>query len=257
MSMKPALAVIAGMALGCSHPSDLLDLCDGSDDDGDGTIDEGIGTAIGCQDEQMCVEGRCRWVCGDGVCNPNEDCRCEDCGPCATCGDGMCNGAESCLSCEEDCRACEDLCQPCPPLSINVCGGPLPCMQRPCDGSWTCATRELVDTCGEVAGETCGGRAAWEECAVDEDCASRLRCSVQTGVTRCVLFPINGSEESCPSDIVCPPPPRFGDSRDDGLRVRCEAHFSEGPLTYDYYCVLRCTDFCPYDMICSDGVCTD
>lgn len=44
--------------------------------------------------------------CGNGLCDPTEDCRSceEDCGRC--CGNGLCDDHETCRSCEKDCKKC-------------------------------------------------------------------------------------------------------------------------------------------------------
>ncbi len=47
-------------------------------------------------------------TCGDGTCNPQEDCgSCPgDCGICTTCGNGTCEAGETCANCATDCGAC-------------------------------------------------------------------------------------------------------------------------------------------------------
>jgi hypothetical protein len=50
------------------------------------------------------------WMCGDGYCDPPEDCSTcsEDCGICVYCGNGICEPewGESCFTCPEDCGVC-------------------------------------------------------------------------------------------------------------------------------------------------------
>jgi hypothetical protein len=48
----------------------------------------------------------CGDCCGDGRCAPPEDCRScpSDCGSC--CGDGRCAPPEDCRSCDRDCGRC-------------------------------------------------------------------------------------------------------------------------------------------------------
>lgn len=45
-------------------------------------------------------------TCGDGQCQPPEDCRScpQDCGGC--CGDSRCDPPEDCRSCPQDCGPC-------------------------------------------------------------------------------------------------------------------------------------------------------
>jgi uncharacterized repeat protein (TIGR03806 family) len=47
-------------------------------------------------------------TCGDGTCNPQEDCgSCSsDCGICTTCGNATCEAGETCSNCATDCGAC-------------------------------------------------------------------------------------------------------------------------------------------------------
>ena len=47
-------------------------------------------------------------TCGDGTCNPQEDCTScvSDCGVCTNCGNGTCETGETCTSCASDCGAC-------------------------------------------------------------------------------------------------------------------------------------------------------
>ena len=47
-----------------------------------------------------------RGSCGDGQCNPPEDCRScsSDCGSC--CGNHRCDNGEDCRSCSQDCGNC-------------------------------------------------------------------------------------------------------------------------------------------------------
>ena len=51
--------------------------------------------------------GVCQY-CGDGVCDPTEDCGLcpEDCGACLYCGDGLCTAGEDCFNCAGDCGTC-------------------------------------------------------------------------------------------------------------------------------------------------------
>ncbi len=46
--------------------------------------------------------------CGDGTCNPQEDCGscASDCGSCGSCGNGTCEAGETCSNCSTDCGAC-------------------------------------------------------------------------------------------------------------------------------------------------------
>lgn len=123
--------------------------------------------------------------CGDGICQPQEDCEsCEsDCGGCGEsfCGDGTCEeGIEDCDSCDADCGSCE-----------SNCGDGI------CD-----PVTESCESCDQDCGDcspTCGDAS----CDTDaEDCAS---CPSDCGA--CGSFCGDGVCDSaledcdnCPSD---------------------------------------------------------
>jgi subtilisin family serine protease len=85
-------------------------------------------------------------VCGDSVCNGDEDCgTCKlDCGACPVCGDLECNEDENCDTCEFDCGEC------------STCG------DGKCDGDENCGT--CIGDCG--ACPVCGDG----ECNEDKIC---------------------------------------------------------------------------------------
>ncbi|MEM1180116.1 MAG: hypothetical protein AAGM22_17370 [Acidobacteriota bacterium] len=91
------------------------EVIDGSGGGGIGGVGGGVlcnGGGLGpCCGDGICEPGEnclldCA-VCGDGVCSSNEDCsNCSlDCGGCPRCGDGICNGLETCANCS-DCSTC-------------------------------------------------------------------------------------------------------------------------------------------------------
>jgi hypothetical protein len=70
-----------------------------------------------CQPEEDCTGcpsdcGDCPESCGNGTCEVYEDCEtCSvDCGTCWWCGDGYCDMDEDCSTCAEDCGSCPFLC---------------------------------------------------------------------------------------------------------------------------------------------------
>jgi hypothetical protein len=109
-------------------------LC-GPQDCGDGT----------CQPEEDCANcpgdcGACPNLCGDGTCQPQENCRscAADCGLC--CGNGLCEADEDCTSCAADCGQCPLLC------GDGICEQVLGETCQNCHKDCTCGG----DTCAQV-----------------------------------------------------------------------------------------------------------
>lgn len=86
----------------------------------------------------------CPAECGDGACQPSEDCdTCpEDCGPCGVCGDGNCGPGEDCENCEQDCG-------PCPVCGDEICEEGEDCEtcpeDCPCEEGEVCVDGECVN----------------------------------------------------------------------------------------------------------------
>ena len=195
------------------------------DSDGDGAGDAcdtptnpvcGDGVCNGDEDPVSCPAD-CPDVCGDGLCSGAEDtatCS-EDCG--SLCGDGVCNGSEDPASCAAD---CPDVC------GDGVCSGgetpiscsadcPYVCGDGLCSGAedpLSCAA-DCPDVCGDGL---CSGAEDPISCSADcpdvcgdglctglEDTAS---CSEDCG-SLCGDGVCNGGEDaqSCPDDcaIAC------------------------------------------------------
>ncbi len=151
--------------------------------------------------------------CGDGSCDPPENCGAcpDDCGACPEdpCGDQTCDGAkgESCATCPKDCGACptcgdqvcdapEETCGGCP----QDCGAcPPACPDGACNGDETCQTCEA--DCGPCAPACPDGF-----CNGDETCGTCPKdcgpCPPACGDGEC-----NGTEtcKDCPGDCgECP-----------------------------------------------------
>jgi hypothetical protein len=86
--------------------------CTASQTDVQLTAGEPIGIAVtgdaGASGDFELAITRLPAVCGNGICEANEQCdECTaDCGACPYCGDGTCDAGESCDSCSSDCGAC-------------------------------------------------------------------------------------------------------------------------------------------------------
>jgi hypothetical protein len=264
---------------GCSTPSGLLDPCDGTDDDGDGIVDEGVGAEIGCASRGVCVDGLCTGVCGDFFCDTDSgencsacamDCgacpRCgdgtclglescsscpADCGACPSCGDGTCNGSETCTTCRDDCGLCPGECSACG--DGFTCASGLECGSRLCDGAEACYGTGAGATCPEVDGDPCGSVSAYARCTSTTQCGPRMQC----WDGHCT--PIGSGGAGIPSlcedpgaGVFCPPAP----SSPAGLSIGCIVEDVGPTRCCRYRCLLRCTGSCPYGMTCVEGTCS-
>lgn len=164
-------------------------------------------------------------VCGDGVCNPGEDCtNCTvDCPGC--CGNGICDGIEDCVECESDCGSC---------TQSNGCTVSL---DPGCAG---CGCEACVQTIDPWCVLT-----AWDQDCVNE-CKGKcgFNCDGVSGGTGCFENTAKGCGGCACSACVC--------WWDDFC---CN-------FAWDAGCVARChSDVCGYDCAgatptCGDGVCT-
>lgn len=275
-SLLALASVGCAVAGGCAPGREgLLDPCDGVDGDGDGTVDEGSGEAIGCHLREVCVAGACSppcgdgfcddqeycWscaadcgacpACGDGTCDPGEDCAtcAADCGACPACGDGACNGAETCSTCRDDCGLCPGECTQCG--DGFSCPGGLVCGTRICDGVEACYRTAADATCPEVDGEPCPSVPAYAPCTSDAQCGAFMGCHnghCTPADRHGAAFPsmCTGTDGA---DVFCPPAP----SSPAGLSAEC---VDIGGIRCCYViCRLRCTGACPYGMTCTSGWC--
>lgn len=153
-------ACIAVVAAGCSRSDIDLGASPGDDS--------------GSVSDVMVPEGSPGPKCGNGTCDPNENCsNCAlDCGVCPSCGNGKCDENETCSSCPQDCGQCascgdgkcekpQENCQTCAP-DCGVCPG---CGDGVCTApNETCFT--CPSDCGKCMG--CGDGV----CSGNETCAS-------------------------------------------------------------------------------------
>ncbi|TNE51440.1 MAG: matrixin family metalloprotease [Deltaproteobacteria bacterium] len=167
---------------------------------GDGTCNEKGGeTCETCPKDcgcglRKCFQGKCVGTCGDGTCDPSEncstclDCKCpegEECarGACRTyCGNGTCDKNETCATCILDCGC------PGKQRCINaVCVGG--CGDGTCDPNENCIT--CKDDCGCAQNKVCV-QGKCEDPSTQTDCGNGT-CDVTKG---------EGCD-NCPKDCVC------------------------------------------------------
>ncbi len=151
-------------------------------------------------------------TCGNGTCDPGEDCAtCADCGSCpASCGDGLCSAFESCGSCPIDCGPCaacgNGICEY---FAGEVCGGCMAdcgscgptCGDGVCSGTETCSDCPTdCGPCAKVCGDGMCDVYRGESCAsCSADCGT---CASSCGDARCTA---NESTCTCASDCgACP-----------------------------------------------------
>jgi len=193
------------------------------------TCDDDCGSCAGtCGDAECSLAENCTtcstrdcgacptWRCGNGVCDPTEDCAAcaSDCGACAaTCGDGDCERGESCTSCV-DCALvpgalCGAACDP--GAATPSCSGNYACVPTNAgqlftaalaDGNAVCATGCTSDAqCGGGRCLPLTGLATSGVCGAA--CApGAVGCS--DGAT-CVPSPTDSDKGVCIADGVCNP----------------------------------------------------
>ncbi len=165
--------------------------------------DDGCGGSCGsCPEGMVCNQGWCELeiTCGNGTCDPLEDCQtCPcDCGPC--CGNGTCQPLlnEDCQSCPQDCGPCcgDAVCEPTHGEDCTVC--PQDCGD--CCGNGTCQPllSEDCQSCPQDCGECCGDGAC--EPSHGEDCVVCPQdCGACCGDGLCDAGKGEGCD-SCPED---------------------------------------------------------
>jgi hypothetical protein len=199
---------------------DGFDACDGNDLGGATCADQGCsgGTPVctsGCQLDYSTCTG-CIF-CGNGTCEPGEDCTScpADCpsstGP--TCGNGVCEASdgEDCVNCALDCRGK----QTGKPSNRYCCGagggeGPVGCEDSRCNqDEWICTDSPAESTCcGDLV---CNGDESSASCELD--CGPAPFC----GDGSC-----DASEDSCTCAADCGGPPGNELSCSDGADEDCD-----------------------------------
>ena len=264
-SIYPYLDLIdqAIMDSGTCVPSGV-EVCDGRDNDCNGTVDEGC-TAIGgtCTTSDTCVGGRCEATVAGQICTQ----ACDSVTPYLGCPPGLyCSGATGCegrcvpgtagttaydAACTTD-TDCGTL------LCVDPGDGNRRCL-APCRGdAGECVTGEAcaagAGACGacvpaEIVAST---RGLGEPCTTDPECLS-ARCLTDAGLSYC--------SRTCADDAACGAGYRC---LADGLCHRGAAEATGGPCRTDENCIAPgacavrgterwCTVTCATDTECPTG----
>lgn len=185
-----------------------------------------------------CLEGERCPVCGDGLCDPDENLWCpQDCES-TFCGDWVCNGLEDCSSCPGDCGSCapivcsNGLCEAgetCSNCAAD-CGS---CPANPVCGNTLCETGESCSSCAGDCGAcpepACGNLV----CEEGESCSS---CSEDCGTC---------GDGGGGGGTTCNPPQACGPTCQNFI---CEAGESCSSCAFD-------CGSCPFQPVCGDSVC--
>lgn len=177
----------------CDAQVPAQEVCNGVDDDCDGTIDD-----VDCDDANPCTEDSCGGIDGcqhqvvAGSCDDGNACTVED-----ACTDGLCHGAT--LDCDDDNICTADICLP-----------DSGCLHEPttgsCDDGQACT---LGDAC---EGGQCVGVAVDCDCQSDLDCAAFEDDNVCNGTLVCDLTKVPFQCRVDPATVVDCPAPQGADA---------------------------------------------
>ena len=237
----------------CAAPAD--EICNGEDEDCDGTIDEGVEGAecptnlpgvcavghqvcllpdgLSCQPDTAAIDELCDAL--DNDCDGNIDEGLPEGGPCLTVSPGVCSmGTEVCV---EGAVACMEVVNP----VDEVCDA----LDNDCDSRLDEGVRNACGRCGEIPTETCDG--SDEDCdgTVDETaiCPEGQACLAGRCADGC-------DNNECGGSLVC-----VGGF----CRARCEVEPCPAQESCDLElgaCIDRCADVsCGSDEACRDGRC--
>ncbi|MEE2756993.1 MAG: thrombospondin type 3 repeat-containing protein [Myxococcota bacterium] len=237
---------LEGNMLCTPNVSPRPEICDGIDNDCDGTIDEGVRNACGrCADPELdgcngvdndcdgavdedadcpmgsrCVDGECRNPCAANECPDGEVCR-----------DGLCIDRCSLVQCEANERCNDGSCYD-------------PCSDVECDQGQVCVDGECgEDDCSRTGcptGEWCQGDACVANPCFGVQCGPNDFCRDGDCINSCALV-------SCPLDAICVD----GECvQDPCYAISCDADES----CQDGLCVGPC-DECADHQVCISGRC--
>lgn len=230
---------VGGLVQCVGQVGPLAEICDGKDNDCDGTPDNDAP----CPGGGKCVDGECVLPCAGGEFGCPGGTRCDD-GFCIPdiCADVECEDTQRCIegACVEKCDGviCEsfEICRPttgrCVDDSCVTKGCPDgetciayecisdPCPQDRCASNQMCDDGSCFETCLNVdcaSGRACSRGSCVEDPCAGVDCPENQTCSAEQGLARCVPDPcrlvscnagqicIQGECQSDPCDAVrCP-----------------------------------------------------
>ena len=221
----------------CDAVEALEDVCNGLDDNCDGTVDE-----AGCDDGDPCTKDTCEGEAGCGK-TPLAGLPCDDLSACTTddhCSAGLCTGTPT---------DCDDQ----DPCTLDTCDAQEGCSSQvtndPCDDGDPCTT---ADSCSTVG---CQGTPVACECTTDSDCAALEDGDYCNGTLVCDLT-------SLPYVCVVDPPTVVTCDEPEGIDAACLKTFCNG-LSGECFTTANnegvgCDDgdACTWGEVCTSGQCT-
>lgn len=223
----------------CNAPVAELEVCDGFDNDCDGSTDGAEGL---CDDDNPCTEDSCE---GEGGCVNTilTGVECMDGDPCTVadhCDDGVCEGSP--VMCDDD--------NPCTEDSCDITGGCLfDNVVAPCDDGNPCTAGDL---CGEG---TCSGTAVACDCQTDDDCLQFEDGNLCTGTLVCETAQLPYQCVVDEETVVECPEPEGVDA--PCLLAQCQGETGECsqlPAHEGFAC--QTDDACTIGESCAAGSCT-
>ena len=227
----------AGGLTACDGAVPAAEICNGLDDDCDGTVDPAL-PGSDCDDADPCTADTCDGVDGCSY-EPLSALECDDGNACTesdACVDGTCVGAP--IACDDESPCTDDSCSPAEGCVFEV-------NLEPCDDADPCTVGDLC------VGGACSGTAVACDCTVDADCGALEDGDVCNGTLVCDTSVV---PHACVIDTATVPDCPEADSF--CLMTTCDAVTGACGVAPDHE-ALACNDgdACTLGDICELGEC--